>query len=87
MVELKGPYKSKMEQAHTYKKEKYMDLNKEQEESGYRAKIMPIEIVARGFAGSPAYGLLSSNPEAGKKKGSREASGVMTQMWHVSRPG
>ncbi|GFS07036.1 polyprotein [Elysia marginata] len=59
MVELTVPYESRMEQAHTYKKEKYLDLTKELEKSGYRAKIMPIEIGARGFAGSSAYDLLS----------------------------
>ncbi|GFR74377.1 reverse transcriptase [Elysia marginata] len=59
MVELTVPYESRMEQAHTYKKEKYLDLTKELEESGYRAKIMPIEIGTKGLAGSSAYDLLS----------------------------
>ncbi|GFR84506.1 reverse transcriptase [Elysia marginata] len=59
MVELTVPYESRMEQAHTYKEEKYLDLAKELEESRYRAKIIPIEIGARGFAGSSAYDLLS----------------------------
>ncbi|GFR81294.1 reverse transcriptase [Elysia marginata] len=68
MVELTVPYESRMEQAHTYKKEKYLDLTKELEESGYRAKIMPIEIGARGFAGSSAYDLLSKLSISGNKR-------------------
>ncbi|GFR67387.1 polyprotein [Elysia marginata] len=59
IVELTVPYESRVEQAHTYKKEKYLDLTKELEESGFRAKIMPIEIGARGLVGSSAYDLLS----------------------------
>ncbi|GFS14643.1 reverse transcriptase [Elysia marginata] len=51
-------YESRMEQA---KKEKYLDLTKELGESGYRVKIMPIEIGVREFAGSSAYNLLSNS--------------------------
>ncbi|GFR88385.1 polyprotein [Elysia marginata] len=68
MVELTVPYESRMEQAHTYKKKKYLDLTKELEESGYGAKIMPIEIGARGFAGSSAYDLLSKLSISGNKR-------------------
>ncbi|GFR99589.1 polyprotein [Elysia marginata] len=57
-----------MEQAHTYKKEKYLDLTKELEESAYRTKITPIEIGARGFAGSSAYDLLSKLSISGNKR-------------------
>ncbi|GFR69363.1 polyprotein [Elysia marginata] len=56
MVILTLPYESRMEQAYTYKKEKLLDLAKELDESGYKAKIMPIKIGARGFARSSAYG-------------------------------
>ncbi|GFS27987.1 polyprotein [Elysia marginata] len=68
MVELTVSYESRMEQAHAYKKEKYLDLTKELEESGYMAKIMPIEIGARGFAGSSAYDLLSKLSISGNKR-------------------
>ncbi|GFS26581.1 reverse transcriptase [Elysia marginata] len=68
MVELTVPYESRMEQAHTYKKEKYLDLTKELEESGCRAKIMPIDIDAREFAGSSAYDLLSKLSISGNKQ-------------------
>ncbi|GFR96528.1 reverse transcriptase [Elysia marginata] len=66
MVELTVPYESRMEPA--YKKGKYLDLTKELEESGYRVKIMPIEIGARGFAGSSAYDLLSKLSISGNKR-------------------
>ncbi|GFR94320.1 reverse transcriptase [Elysia marginata] len=61
-------YESRMEQAHTYKKKTYLDLTKELEESGYRAKIMSIEIGARGFVGSSAYDLLSKLSNSGNKR-------------------
>ncbi|GFS04719.1 polyprotein [Elysia marginata] len=50
------------------KKEIYLDLAKELEESGYRAKIIPVEIGARGFAGSSAYDLLSKLSISGNKQ-------------------
>ena len=68
MVELTVPYESRMEQAHTYKKEKYLDLTKVLEESGYLAKIIPVEIGARGFAGASAYNLLSKLSITGNKR-------------------
>ncbi|GFS15158.1 reverse transcriptase [Elysia marginata] len=68
MVEPTVQYESRMEQAHTYKKETYLDLTKKLKESGYRAKIMPIEIGARGFAGSSAYDLLSKLSISGNKR-------------------
>ncbi|GFR84991.1 polyprotein [Elysia marginata] len=68
MVELTVPYESRMEQAHTYKKEKYLVLTKELEENGYRAKIMPIEISAREFGGSSAYDPLSKLSISGNKR-------------------
>ncbi|GFR87724.1 polyprotein [Elysia marginata] len=68
VVERTVPYESRVEQAHTYKREKYLDLTKEPEESGYRAKMMPIEIGARGFAGSSAYDRLSKLSISGNKR-------------------
>ncbi|GFN84493.1 polyprotein [Plakobranchus ocellatus] len=38
---------------------KILDLTKELKKDGYEAKVMPVEIGARGFVGSSAYGLLS----------------------------
>ncbi|GFR81316.1 polyprotein [Elysia marginata] len=68
MVELTAPYESRKEQAHTYKKEKYLELTNELEESGYGAKITPIQIGARGFAGSSAYDLLNKLSISGNKQ-------------------
>ncbi|GFO50089.1 polyprotein [Plakobranchus ocellatus] len=48
-----------MEEAHVFKEEKFLDLTKELKKDGYEAKLMPVEIDARGFVGSSAYGLLS----------------------------
>ncbi|KAK3738929.1 hypothetical protein RRG08_006496 [Elysia crispata] len=49
MVELIVPYENKMEEAHIYKREKYMNLTKELENAGYKSVVMPVETVARGF--------------------------------------
>ncbi|RUS90920.1 hypothetical protein EGW08_001317 [Elysia chlorotica] len=48
-----------MEEAHIYKREKYLNLTKELRDAGYKAVIMPVEIGARGFIGSSAYDLLT----------------------------
>ncbi|GFR98737.1 polyprotein [Elysia marginata] len=52
----------------TKRKKTHLDLTKEREESGYRAKIMSIEIGARGFAGSSAYDLLRELSISGDKR-------------------
>ena len=48
-----------MEEAHTYKREKYLNLTKELRDAGYKAVVMPVEFGARGFIGSSVYDLLS----------------------------
>ena len=58
MVELTVPYESRMERAHIYKREKYLNLIKDLENAGYKAVVMPVEIGARGFIGSSLYDLL-----------------------------
>ncbi|GFO39374.1 reverse transcriptase [Plakobranchus ocellatus] len=68
MVELTVPYKSRMEEAHTFKEGKYLNLTKELKKDGYEAKVMPVEIGARGFVGSSAYGLLSKLSIYGNKR-------------------
>ncbi|GFN84731.1 polyprotein [Plakobranchus ocellatus] len=68
MVELTVPYKSRIEEAHAFKEGKYLDLRKELKTYGYEAKVMPVEIGARGFVGSPAYGLLSKLSIGGSKR-------------------
>ncbi|GFO11403.1 reverse transcriptase [Plakobranchus ocellatus] len=68
MVELTVPYESRMEEAHAFKEGKYMDLTKELKKDGYEARVMPVEIGARGFVGSSAYGLLSKLSIGGNKR-------------------
>ncbi|GFN91962.1 polyprotein [Plakobranchus ocellatus] len=68
MVELTVPYESRMEEAHVFKEGKYLNLTKELKKDGYEAKVMPVEIGARGFVGSSAYGLLSKLSIRGNKR-------------------
>ncbi|GFN99215.1 polyprotein [Plakobranchus ocellatus] len=68
MVELTVPYESRMEDAHAFKEGKYLDMTKELKKDGYEARVMPVEIGARGFVGSSAYGLLSKLSIGGNKR-------------------
>ncbi|GFO37666.1 reverse transcriptase [Plakobranchus ocellatus] len=68
MVELTVAYESRMEEAHAFKEGKYLDLTKELKKDGYEAKVMPLEIGARGFVGSSAHGLLSKLSIGGNKR-------------------
>ncbi|KAK3766631.1 hypothetical protein RRG08_042410 [Elysia crispata] len=68
MVELTVPYENRMEEAHIYKREKYMNLSKEQENAGYKAVVMPVEVGARGFVGSSVYDLLAKLSICGNKR-------------------
>ena len=68
MVELTIPYENRMEEAHIYKREKYLNLTKELRDAGYKAVVMPVEVGARGFIGSSAYDLLTKLSICGKKR-------------------
>ncbi|GFN94120.1 reverse transcriptase [Plakobranchus ocellatus] len=68
MVELTVLRESRMEEAHAFKEGKYLDLTKELKKDGYKAKIIPVEIGAKGFVGSSAYGLLSKLSICGNKR-------------------
>ena len=68
MVELTVPYENKMEEAHIYKREKYMKLIKELENVGYKAVVMPVEVGAREFIGSSVYDFLTELSICGDKK-------------------
>ena len=70
MVELTVPYENRMEEAHIYKREKYMNLTKELEYAGYKAVVMPVEVGARGFIliGSTVYDLLTKLSICGNKR-------------------
>ncbi|GFN82973.1 polyprotein [Plakobranchus ocellatus] len=57
-----------MEEAHSFKEGKYLDLTKELKKDGYEARVMPVETGARGFVGSLACGLLSKLSICGKKR-------------------
>ena len=67
MVELTVPYENRMEEAHSYKREKYMNLTKELENAEYKAVVMPVEVGARGFVGSSVYDLLTKLSICGNK--------------------
>ncbi|GFO33356.1 polyprotein [Plakobranchus ocellatus] len=68
MVELTVPYESRMEETHAFKEGKYLDLTRELKKDGHEAKAMPVEIGARGFVDSSAYGLLSKLSICGNKR-------------------
>ena len=68
IVELTVPYENRMEEAHIYKREKYMNLTKELENAGYKAVVMPVEVGARGFVGSSVYDLLTKLSICGNKR-------------------
>ncbi|GFO21235.1 reverse transcriptase [Plakobranchus ocellatus] len=80
MVELTVPYESRMEEAHAFKEAKYLELTKELKKDGYEAKVMPVEIGARGFVGSSAYGLLSKLSIGGNKR-----TKALSSRWIWSR--
>ena len=68
MVELTVPYENRKEEAHIYKREKYMNLTKELENAGYKAVVMPVEVGARGFVGSSVYDHLTKLSLCGNKR-------------------
>ena len=68
MVELTVRYESWMEEAHTYKREEYLNLTKELRNAGYRAIGMPVEVGAKGFIGSSVYNLLTKLSICGNKR-------------------
>ena len=59
---------NRLEEAHIYKREKYMNLTKELENAGYKAVVMPVEVGARGFVGSSVYDLLTKLSICGNKR-------------------
>ena len=67
MVELTVPYESRMEEAHTYKRDNYLNLSKELRNAGYRAVVMPVEGGARAFIRSSVYDLLTKLSICGNK--------------------
>ena len=45
-VELTIPYENRMEEAHIYKREKYLNLTKELKDAGFKAVVMPVKFGA-----------------------------------------
>ncbi|KAK3742343.1 hypothetical protein RRG08_051576 [Elysia crispata] len=68
MVELTVPYENRMEEAHIYKREKYMNLTKALENACYKAVVMPVEVGAREFVESSVYDLLTKLSICGNKR-------------------
>ncbi|KAK3769286.1 hypothetical protein RRG08_026830 [Elysia crispata] len=68
MMELTGPYENRMEEAHIYKREKYLNVTKELENAGYKAVVMPVEVGAKRFVGSSVYNLLTKLSICGNKR-------------------
>ena len=58
MIELTVPYETRIEEQHLFKSEKYNDLVKQlRQEAGVRAKVIAVEVGARGFVATSAYDL------------------------------
>ncbi|KAK3783909.1 hypothetical protein RRG08_031772 [Elysia crispata] len=68
MVELTVPYENRMEEAHIYKREIYLNLTKELEDAGGKAVLMPAEFGARGYIESSVYDLLTKLSICGNKR-------------------
>ena len=68
MVELTVLYENRMEEAHIDKREKYLNLTKELENTDYKVVVMPVEIGPRGFVGSSVYDLLTKFSICGNKR-------------------
>ena len=51
-------YENRMEKANIYKREKYMNLTKELRDDRHKARVIPVEVGARGYVRSSVYDLL-----------------------------
>jgi hypothetical protein len=71
MIELTVPYESRMEEQHLFKLAKYGDLVQALKDEGYRARILAVEVGARGLVATSAYDLLK---QLGLKGGIRSRS-------------
>ncbi|KAK3777199.1 hypothetical protein RRG08_014855 [Elysia crispata] len=90
MVELTVPYENRMKEAHTYKRDKYMNLTKGLENAGCKAVVMPVEEqlakwYSAGISNPSRDEAMSSNPGAvQRKKDNRETPGSHDLV--VARP-
>ncbi|GFN89604.1 polyprotein [Plakobranchus ocellatus] len=68
VIELTVPYESRMEEANSYKREKYKNLREELEKAGCKSSLLlPIEVGAKGCRTS-AYNLLSKLSINGQRR-------------------
>ena len=59
LAELTVPWEDRIEASNMLKTEKYSDLAKDLEDSGFRIKLMPVEVGARGLVEKSAYTFLT----------------------------
>ena len=43
------PYKNRIDETHIYKRQKYLDMTKDQRDAGFKAVVMLVEVAAREF--------------------------------------
>ena len=67
MVKLTIPYENRMEEAHIYKSEKYLNLTIDLEDASYKV-VIPVEVGGRGFIGSSVFDLLTKLLICGNKR-------------------
>jgi hypothetical protein len=58
MIELTVPYESRLDEQHTFKMEKYYDLVTALRRDGITARIIAVEVGARGLVAASVYDLL-----------------------------
>jgi hypothetical protein len=88
LVELTVPYKSSLEQQHTFKTAKYEDLVRELGRQGFNSKIMAVEVSARGLVASSMVklfnllGLKSRERARALKAIAESAENASCWLWH-----
>ena len=68
LVELTVPYESRMEDAHSYKTEKYASLASSLRTKGFKTSVLAVEVGARGFVGTSAYSLMKQLSISGNER-------------------
>ena len=59
LVELTVPWEDRIEASNVLKTEKYSGLAKDLDDSGFRVKLMPVEVGVRGLVEKSAYTFLT----------------------------
>ena len=68
MMELTVSHLNRVEEAHIYKIEKYLDLIKELRDTAYKTVVMHAEVGIRGLLGSSVRDYLTNLSICGKKR-------------------